>query len=458
MKLVATSVVKNDGDIIEAYVRHTRAWTDHHLIFDHDSTDGTREILGALVREGLPLTLFSGESAENLQQARSNALTKLAFAEHAADWVLPLDADEILVMPGGRAALERALASCPDDRPANIPLRNYVPTSDDDPSELNPVARLQYAQRRTSTTMKVFVPRALGVDPNITTGMGNHAVFRAGARMDATPLTGALLAHYALRSPAQQALRILSGELQKISRGKASAGLAMHYRLGFQLLAENPEQFFATIVQPPEAHAHDPAPYLGDSLRYTAAAHEWSRAIRAVVPLLEQLALSHGSLVDQLGAAAPTDASAPCEVIRPLITDEIRPPALASAAAFSGFAAIAGWEPQEGPVPEAFLPPFHWATGPETHFTITADSAGVAQLEAEALTYANDQETTILLNGTEIHRRRFPRVNQKENLSLTLRLRAGENHLLFRHSAWLETAADPRKLALIFLGLRVRRQ
>jgi hypothetical protein len=42
MRLVAVSVVKNEADIIEAFVRHTRAWVDHHLIFDHDSTDGTR--------------------------------------------------------------------------------------------------------------------------------------------------------------------------------------------------------------------------------------------------------------------------------------------------------------------------------------------------------------------------------------------------------------------------------
>ena len=43
MRLVAVSIVKNEADIIEAFVRHTLAWVDHHLVFDHDSTDGTRE-------------------------------------------------------------------------------------------------------------------------------------------------------------------------------------------------------------------------------------------------------------------------------------------------------------------------------------------------------------------------------------------------------------------------------
>src|SRR5437868_13045546 len=99
MKLVAVSIVKNEADVIEPFVRHARAWTDHHLVFDHDSTDGTREILGRLIAEGLPLTVFTDTALGNLQQARSNHLTRIAAREFAADWVLPLDADEFISGP-----------------------------------------------------------------------------------------------------------------------------------------------------------------------------------------------------------------------------------------------------------------------------------------------------------------------------------------------------------------------
>src|SRR5882724_5337441 len=112
MRLVAVSIVKNEADIIEPFVRHTLAWVDHHLVFDHDSTDGTREILGALQREGLPVTLYTDDALGNLQQARSNFLTRLAAQQYSADWIMPLDADEILAGPGGRATLERILAGC----------------------------------------------------------------------------------------------------------------------------------------------------------------------------------------------------------------------------------------------------------------------------------------------------------------------------------------------------------
>ena len=147
MRLVAVSIVKNEADIIEPFIRHTRAWVDHHLVFDHDSSDGTREILGALQAEGLPLTLFTDQALGNLQQARSNRLTSLAARDHGADWILPLDADEILTGPG-RPALEKVLAAHASDRPATLPLLNYFPTEQDNAAEENPILRLQTCQAR----------------------------------------------------------------------------------------------------------------------------------------------------------------------------------------------------------------------------------------------------------------------------------------------------------------------
>ena len=451
MKLVAISMVKNEADMIEAFVRHTRAWVDHHLVFDHDSTDGTREILAALVREGLPLSLFTDDALAKLQHARTNHLARLAFADHQADWVLPLDADEILVA-ASRAALEQALAAGPDRDPVTLPLRNYVPTPADDPREPNPVLRLRHRRPAASTTGKVFLPRHLGLDPAVTLGTGSHALYRGNEPIASRGLPHAWLAHFPLRSPAQQALRVLTAELQKLARGRAAEGIDVHYRLGFQLLAEDPERFFATVQQPAASLTLDPAPYLGGPLRHSLALTDLARTARALVPFLEKLAASHGRLVDEAPATS-TDTAA--SIIRPLDAAKILPLPQSRGAAFSGFTPVSGWAAPEGPVPEAFLPPFHWALGPETRLIISAATAKTGRLEAEVMTYAERQTTTVLLNGVELFRHAFPRVNQKETLSATLPLRAGENQLTFRHTAWLESPADPRKLALIFLSLRV---
>ena len=452
MRLVAVSIVKNEADIIEAFVRHSHAWVDRHLIFDHDSTDGTREILQALRAEGLPLELFTDDALGNLQQARSNQLVRRAADLLQADWILPLDADEILTGPG-RAELEKVLAALRPAQPASLPLLNYYPTEQDDPAVANPVLRLRHCQRTPSVTRKVIIPRALALDPSVSAGKGSHVLQRGDTALPDQPLPAEFhLAHLALRSPEHQALRVVLAELQKLSRGSAHAGLDVHYRLGFQLLAENPERFFATTRHPAAAMRLAPIAYRGSALRYSAHATGWNRVARALLPYLEKLAASHGRLLD----AAPANAAGSGEsVLRELAPGETAAPALLPADAFTGFTALEGFDVREGPVPEAFLPPFHWGHAPLTRLAVHAAQAGDARLVAEVLTYSEGQTITVEVNGAVVQQLALPRINQKEWLQATLPVRAGPNEVTLRYATGLVSAHDPRKLAVIFLSLRV---
>jgi hypothetical protein len=453
MRLVAVSVVKNEADIIEAFVRHTLAWVDRHLVFDHDSTDGTREILQALQTEGLPLTLFRDDAPGHLQQARSNHLTRLAAEAHAADWILPLDADELLEGPG-RPQLEAALRQAGPAQPVTLPLLDYCPTPEDNPAESNPVLRLRHCRSSVSPTRKVFVPRALALDRTVAAGKGSHALQRAGTTLDDQPLPeGWHLAHLAARSPAQQVIRLVRAELQRLSRGRAAAGLDTHYRLGYQLLAEDPELFFATTRQPAARLRERPVHYRGSPLRHTAAS-EWPRAARALLPYLEQLAMSHGRLADQTGfdVAPPT---VPDLAIREIPPAPAEPAAGLAEAAFAGFTAVSGWGPPEGPVPEAFLPPFHWGLAPATTLRIDSPRAQPAWLGADVLTYSDGQVLTAELNGTPLLRHAFSQTNHRYRLRAPLALRAGANDLVIRYEKSLVTEHDPRPLAAIFLRLQI---
>ena len=191
--------------------------------------------------------------------------------------------------------------------------------------------------------------------------------------------------------------------------------------------------------------------YRGEALIYSPKISAFARSARALVPYLEKLARSHGELVDRTEISGQHAA----ETIVALEPSQISPMLEISAHAFSGFTPVSGWQPEEGPVPEAFLPRFHWATGPETALVIVADTSGSAEVQAQVLSYAEQQEATVFLNDVELSKFAFPRVNQKENWTIPLPLAAGENRLVIRHSTWIESAADPRKLALIFLSLRV---
>jgi len=455
MRLVAVSIVKNEADIIEAFVRHTRAWVDHHLVFDHESSDGTRAILHHLQAEGLPLTLYADDSPGHRQQARSNYLTRLAAGKYGADWILPLDADEILVGPD-RGALDQALARVSAAQPASLPLREYHASTADDPTITNPVLRLTHCQPSPSPTRKVFVPRALALDPAVSAGKGTHALFRGAIALSDARMPAAFeLAHLAQRSPEHQVLRVVRAELQRLSRGQAAAGLDLHYRLGYQLLAEDPALFFATACAPVASDVRQPIAYRGARLRYPPTADGWTRVARALLPYLEHLATSHGRLADAAGfdVASPTETDT---AIRELPAAATVPPAqVGSAAAFVGFQPVLGWGDTEGPVPEAFLPRFHWGYAPTTTLRLPAAQPGAARLIAEILTYSENQIVTVELNGRPVTEHTFGRINQKETISADLPLAPGENTLSFHYRQALVAPHDPRQLAVIFLSLRV---
>ena len=314
--------------------------------------------------------------------------------------------------------------------------------------------RLRHRAPGPPRAAKVFIPVGLAREATVSAGKGSHALYRAGRALPDQPASAACwLAHFALRSPVQQILRVVTAELQKLSRGRAHEGLDVHYRLGYQLLAEDPDRFFATIYQPPERLQSAPVRYLGGPLRHSTGQPEQTRLARALLPFLEQLARSHGELSDRAGAAT---AGGPAGSIRPLPPEEIPAFAPSLEPAFAGFTPVAGWEGEEGPYPEAFLPRFHWGIAPESTLIIPSGIPRAARLEIEALSYTEGQIMTVLLNGAELRRVPFPRVNQKEILVVPLSLNAGENQLVLRYQTSLQTPEDPRRLAVIFLTLRIQ--
>ncbi len=70
IEALGIAMVKNEADVIEAFVRHNLAFMDALVIIDNDSVDGTREILVQLIQEGLPLVLFDDPMVAYFQAKR----------------------------------------------------------------------------------------------------------------------------------------------------------------------------------------------------------------------------------------------------------------------------------------------------------------------------------------------------------------------------------------------------
>lgn len=96
-KIVVISMVKNEADIIESFVRHSLSFADEVLLADHSSSDKTMDILKELQAEGLPVEVKKLYQVELAHAEVMNDLLWEAIDEHGADIVLPMDADEFLV-------------------------------------------------------------------------------------------------------------------------------------------------------------------------------------------------------------------------------------------------------------------------------------------------------------------------------------------------------------------------
>jgi len=231
--MIGVSVVKNEADIIEANVRHNLRFLDRIVVFDHDSCDATPRILDALATEGLPVTLLTRRADRRefgfWQGEFMTALAKLAFEQHGADFVFPIDADEFIDAPS-RESIEASLDACPNDV-ANIEWRTYVPGLDDAPGT-HPLASLRWRIETASPALPKIVVSRRVMSRDWLIGRGNHHFCnRAGDALSvhaAATVEGFRLAHLPFRSPEQLTAKVLVGWLSRKLAYGAKAQSTQH--------------------------------------------------------------------------------------------------------------------------------------------------------------------------------------------------------------------------------------
>lgn len=214
MKLAAVAMVRNEADIVESFVRHNLQFLDYLVIVDHNSDDGTADILVQLQREGLPVivekeTVLAFNQAQRLSQDVRNL-----HVAHQPDWTFCLDADEFIRVPS-RAALESVLEATPGDA-VTIPWQTYLPSEKvHDPRQ--PLAQARERPfHEPVPELKIVLSRKLVAEGGWVLAHGNHGVSRpdsAGKHqvINAAPLDGVSLAHFPIRSPDQLVKKVTLG-------------------------------------------------------------------------------------------------------------------------------------------------------------------------------------------------------------------------------------------------------
>jgi hypothetical protein len=243
MKVTAISMVRNEADVIEAFVRHNAQVVDELVVVDHRSLDGTDEVLRALAAEGLPITVRSERSPVQRQNAVLTQLMHEAARVGRSDWVIPLDADEFLVASSGE--VREVLAELPDKRPWAIDMHLYVPTADDPVDEPNVLRRIRHRREMTCDvwTRKALIPGRWGGQRRLPLAQGNHALEhpRTG-RLVSPALTDRIaLALVPVRSPRQLAAKVLGGWPAHLARPDRHPDGAWHWKRAFETVAGGAE-------------------------------------------------------------------------------------------------------------------------------------------------------------------------------------------------------------------------
>lgn len=219
---ICLSIVRNEQDVIEPFLRHNARFFDAMVILDNRSHDRTRQILEATARDlGNVFVADLPDRGYNQSHTMTQALH---FAQGAffADFVAFLDADEFIASPS-RAAFDRALDRIPVGSCAALDWQTYLP----DPAgaadgQADCLARMTFRRKTEDPVVSKALLRLGGqVRPDLVVGQGNHSIYsKATGTLPNLPLLDLALMHFPVRSAAQMVVKGVLGWQAHLARDK----------------------------------------------------------------------------------------------------------------------------------------------------------------------------------------------------------------------------------------------
>jgi len=265
-KIFSISMVKNEADVIESFVRHNINVVDTMVILDHNSSDNTVSIIEKLIGEGLAIILWHQLNTEHSQDKAMTSLMYKIFDEHQATIIIPLDADEFIISQDGQTHPREILDSLSDGVIYHIPWRTYFPHEDDDNSNLLVPSRIQYCiDDYTKEMSKVVAFRSVVQKCSPSLSMGSHDLTMSRRLRSQAPvetLHSLRLAHFPIRSVEQLKSKILVGWINILSKHNRQSMECYHWADIFEKLKKHNQSISITELQQLTAVAYVPTVHL----------------------------------------------------------------------------------------------------------------------------------------------------------------------------------------------------
>lgn len=248
-KIFSISMVKNEADVIESFVRYNTNVMDGMLILDNGSTDDTLKILKQLKDEGLPLIIFEDSDREHEQATKMTKLLIKAVDEFQADIVVPLDADEFIIS-SYQGNPRKILEKIESTTFYLVKWRTFVP--DFSKNEKFVPSRIT-ATRDDSLEefYKVVIPKELVKNYNVKLTFGSHNLVFDPKYEDIIKCVinnDLRIAHFPIRSKEQTISKITVGWIYNLSRLGRTEGQNFHWQIIFNKLKENRQVVNSDII------------------------------------------------------------------------------------------------------------------------------------------------------------------------------------------------------------------
>ncbi len=241
-KILSISMVKNEIDIIESFVRYNLNIFDGMIIQDNNSTDGTLETLNLLKNEGLPLFIFEDEDNNYDQSIKTNLLLLKAINEFKADIIVPLDADEFLISSANgnpRIILEKI----DENEIYYAKWKTYVPTFSVKETEKFIPSRIKFCRdENIEEFYKVICTANLLTNYAAKISKGNHELFfeeNEGQFIKKIKNNDLRIAHFPIRSCDQTISKVLIGWTNTLSSLDRQEGDSFHLKEMYDKIKEN---------------------------------------------------------------------------------------------------------------------------------------------------------------------------------------------------------------------------
>jgi hypothetical protein len=258
VRIVAVSRVRDEVDVVGWSIRGLlEQGVSHVLVADNASTDGTRDLLADLEREG-SVTVFDDPERSHVQARTLTALCERAVERLSARWVVPFDADELWLLPRRLPRLGVGVL--------HAPIHDHLCTAADDAADPNPFTRM--AWRHPPHYQKVVARWRRGWRLE----QGSHWVLDAPNHHAPTrAFDGLALHHVPVRSPEQFVRKAMKGkEVLETTGDRLPQGASFHWRAWARIAEGGTDALRAEFRSNPRYFAAEPAPPLvRDPIRWT---------------------------------------------------------------------------------------------------------------------------------------------------------------------------------------------